>query len=145
MRHVLRFAALAAAVVTSAACGRTGDLTSDRTDAPTALVGPTWRLASLDGRAALPGSRVTAVFAEDGRVAGSAGCNAYTGRANPSAGRLEVGPLASTRMFCDVDGVMTQEAAYLGLLEKATAYRIAGARLELGPATGAATLVFTME
>jgi heat shock protein HslJ len=145
LRHVFRLAALAAAVVTSAACGRSGDLTSSRTDAATALVGPTWRLASLEGHAVVPGSRVTAVFGEDGRVSGSAGCNAYTGRAIPSTGRLEVGLMATTMMYCNLYGVMPQEQAYLALLEKATAYRLDGRLLQLGPAPGVATLVFTLE
>ena len=48
--------------------------------APPALIGPTWRLASINGREALPGVRVTAVFGADDRVAGTAGCNRYVGR-----------------------------------------------------------------
>jgi heat shock protein HslJ len=113
--------------------------------APPALIGPTWRLASINGREALPGVRVTAVFGADDRVAGTAGCNRYVGRGAASGSRLDVGPLAMTRMFCGADGVMDQEQAYVAALENAKAYRIDGARLTLGRTSGSATLVFRLE
>ena len=116
-----------------------------RTPAPPSIAGPTWRLVTLDGRAVLPGARVTAVFEGGARVAGSAGCNRYFGGASVAAETLTVGGLASTRMYCDADGVMPQEAAYLEALEGARAYRIAGGRLHLGPRPGTDTLVFEAE
>ena len=111
-----------------------------------ALEGRTWRLVSIDGRPALSGVRVTAIFeGEANRVAGSAGCNQYFGSATVKGDRLEVGPLGSTKMFCPADGVMPQESAYLDALSKATTYRMAGTQLQLGPDSGAATLVFAAE
>jgi heat shock protein HslJ len=114
--------------------------------APVALEGRTWRLVSIDGHPALAGVRVTAIFeGEANRVAGSAGCNQYFGTAAVKGERLEVGGLGSTKMFCTTDGVMPQEGAYLDALGKATAFRMAGTQLQLGPAPGAVTLVYQAE
>jgi heat shock protein HslJ len=110
----------------------------------------------------IAGSEITARF-EGGRVAGSAGCNAYTApysldgsaivaalansrlrgggeaSASGSAGSpIEIGPAASTRRACaQPPGVMEQEAAYLAALETARVYRVEGSRLFLETATGA--------
>jgi heat shock protein HslJ len=113
-----------------------------KTAAPVALAGPTWRLVSLEGRPVLSGTRVTAVFGDDSRVSGSAGCNGYFGRAAATDGKLAVGLLGATLMACSGEGVMTQEGAYLSALETATTYRIVGGRLHLGPAPGIVTLVY---
>lgn len=157
MKQALHFAAVVATAFLSAACARTGDSTiptelpsgsassGSQTAAPTSLVGPTWRLVSLAGRETLPGTRVTAAFAADDRVSGSAGCNGYFGRASVTDARLEVGRLGSTLMYCGADGVMAQEKDFLAAMEKATSYRVVNGQLQLGPAQGAVTLVFRVE
>jgi hypothetical protein len=48
-------------------------------------------------------------------------------------------------MHCGANGVMPQENAYLSALAKATVYHVVGTDLQLGPASGAVTLVFTVE
>jgi heat shock protein HslJ len=117
-----------------------------KTRAAETLVGPTWRLLTLNGRAALAGTRVTAVFTSDDRVAGSAGCNRYFGGAAAVAGaQLRVGLLGSTRMFCGAEGVMDQEQAYFEALQKATTYQVTSGELRLGPAAGVTSLVFRAE
>jgi heat shock protein HslJ len=143
-------AGAAVAVLVAASCASTPDgaisTGSSSVSAPSALVGTTWRLTSIDGQPALAGVRVTAVFASDAdRVAGSAGCNQYFGQAAVKGERIEVGGLGSTKMFCTTDGVMPQEAAYLSALGRAAAYRVAGRQLQLGPAAGVVTLVFEAE
>jgi heat shock protein HslJ len=142
LRTAFLFAAAASAALLSTACG-----TSDAVTNPAAppLAGATWRLASIQGRPALAGVRVTAVFADESRVSGTAGCNSYTGSARVTADRIEVGGVASTRMYCSATGVMEQEDAYFDAFAKATSYRIAGNRLELGPAPGTVTLVYDLE
>jgi heat shock protein HslJ len=115
-----------------------------RTRAVLPLAGPTWRLRSIDGRDALADVRVTAVFGDDTRVSGSAGCNRYSGSAVAEAGKLSVGVLATTRMYCG-DVVMRQEDAYLSALGKAVSYRVAGSELHLGPGAGVVTLIFRAE
>jgi heat shock protein HslJ len=145
----LHIAAAAAAALVTAACASTPDgvaIGGPSSTSTTALAGTTWRLVSIDGRPALDDVRVTAVFASaEDRVAGTAGCNQYFGRAAVSGDRLEVGALGSTKMFCTASGVMPQEDAYLAALAKATVYRVAGRTLELGPSAGAVSLAFKAE
>jgi heat shock protein HslJ len=51
------------------------------------------------------------------RIAGRSGCNRYMGTWAVDDGRLRIGPLASTMMFCD--GLMELEDAYLAALQSA--------------------------
>lgn len=154
MRNALHFSAAALATILSAACGSS----SDGLSTPTSLAssdttmatgtqsadGSTWRLVSINGRAALAGVAVTADF-EENRVSGSGGCNRYTGGAAVNGQQLSVGALASTRMYCGAAGVMEQEDAYFSALGGATVYRVVGGELQLGPLPGAVTLVFTRQ
>jgi len=106
------------------------------------IVGPTWRLITIDGHAPIEGTTLTAIFSEDARVAGSAGCNRYSGRANAVTGRMLVGPLGSTLMACEANGVMAQEQRFLELLQESASYSVVGDQLRLGPSASATTLVF---
>ncbi len=87
------------------------------------LVGPQWNVTGLNnGKQAVTsvvaGSTVTATFAADGSVTGSAGCNTYSATYTLSGSDLKVTPPASTRKLCDQPaGVMEQEAAFLAALE----------------------------
>jgi heat shock protein HslJ len=106
------------------------------------IVGPTWRLISIDGHPPIEGTTLTAIFSEDDRVAGSAGCNRYFGRADAETGRVRVGPLGSTLMACEANGVMTQEQRFLELLQESARYAVVGDELRLGPSASQTTLVF---
>ena len=121
-----------------------GNATSP-TDATSAvsLVGPTWRVTSIDGQPVLSGTTITAEFSSEDRVAGTSGCNRYMGSAKAEAGRITLGPLAGTLMACSPDAVMTQEARYLAVLGAAKSYSVSGDELRLGPSAAEATLVFT--
>jgi len=99
------------------------------------LEGVTWLLDKT-----ITGSEITAEFTaatatEDATVKGSAGCNTYTGtyvvltRA-VGQNRIEIGPLATTRMACD-QSLMKQESLYLAALEAATSYQIKGFTLTI--------------
>jgi heat shock protein HslJ len=85
------------------------------------LEGPTWILQRT-----LLRTEITATF-EEGRVAGSAGCNTYNGTYAVTAGENEdeiaIGPLATTRMACQ-QNIMDQETRYLSALEAAESYTI---------------------
>ena len=83
------------------------------------------------------GSTVTAVFAEDGTVAGSGGCNNYNGTYTVDGANLTFGPLASTKMMCEDEGISNQEAAYFAALDKVTTFAFAGQGLQLRDADGA--------
>jgi heat shock protein HslJ len=85
----------------------------------------------------LPGTTITATFAEGGKLSGSSGCNRYTASFTTDRGRIEISPPASTRMHCaEPKGVMEQEAAYLAVLPSAVEYRVDGDSLALLTADG---------
>jgi len=107
------------------------------------LVGPTWSLTTMAGQPVLEGTKLTAEFSGEDRVAGNAGCNSFFGQARVDGGRLSVGPLGSTLMACVRDGVMEQEGRYLASLEAATSHTLSGDQLRLGPSAGEVTLVFS--
>ncbi len=89
-----------------------------------ALVGPDWHVTGINnGKQAvvstITGSVVTATFAADGSVTGSAGCNLYNASYTLDGTALTVSTPLATRRFCDKpDGVMEQEAAFLAALSK---------------------------
>jgi heat shock protein HslJ len=100
-----------------------------------------WTVTSLVHGDALtspiPGTELTATFAEDGTLSGSAGCNGYTASYAAVDGVLEISPPASTRKFCaEPEGVMDQEASYLAALQQTARYRIGENGLELLHADG---------
>ena len=89
----------------------------------------------------ITGTRVTVAFGADGRVSGSAGCNAFTGTYAVDAGQLTIRGTAATRKTCgDPAGVMEQESAFLHALGTSMRLRIEGTRLELRDADGALAL-----
>ncbi len=110
------------------------------------LTGTTWMVTSYNnGRHAvvsvMPGATVDAYFGDDGRVAGSAGCNRYSAAFESGAGTLRVGPVRSTRRRCaQPDGVMQQEADFFAALRSSARYRIEGARATLRTEAGAVAL-----
>lgn len=66
---------------------------------PRSVVDGSWRVQSIAGRPVVPGTRVTMNFA-DGRVTGNTGCNSFNGSFRLEGGRLNAGPLATTRRAC---------------------------------------------
>ncbi len=83
------------------------------------------------------GSTVTAIFAEDGNVSGSTGCNSYSGTYKVDGSALTFGPLASTKMACSSADVGAQEASYLAALARVATFAFSGDHLQLRDATGA--------
>jgi len=138
-----RWTAVIAASAALSGCS-SGSATSpdDASRNAAALLGPTWRLATIEGQPVLDGSTVTATFTSDARVAGSAGCNGYFGGAKAASGAIEIGPLGATLMACAPDGLMAQEARYLGALQAAKTYAVSGGELRLGRSASEVTLVF---
>ncbi len=69
---------------------------------------------------------------EAARLSGSSGCNRFMGTWSVVDGTLEIGPLASTMMYCD--GLMELESAYLSALQAVTGASLEADRLVLvGP------------
>jgi len=62
-------------------------------------------------------------FHADGKISGFGGCNSFFGSYTAIGGTLEIGPLGSTRKAC-AEPVMKAEAAFLQVIDAATAYRI---------------------
>ena len=115
------------------------------------LVGTEWILTSLMGEEPIAGSEITLRFEKE-YLTGHMGCNGYGG--GPDSGKyaatgdgtLTVQPLAVTVQLCsEPEGIMEQEAAYIGALQSAAAYRMTDSRLEIADASGETVLVFTRQ
>jgi heat shock protein HslJ len=89
-------------------------------------------------------SEITAVFGPDGTVAGSSGCNTYSGSYTVDNGALTISQMISTQKACDTPtGVMDQESAYLAALQSSVSFQNDGATLTLMNADGQNTVSFT--
>ena len=83
---------------------------------------------------------ITLTFFADGTVAGNGGCNNYngpftlSGETTPKGKGISIGPLASTKMFCQA--YSSQETMYLNILQKAMAYNVDGNQLSITATTG---------
>lgn len=116
---------------------------------PAALTGVTWQLTAYNnGQEAvvsvLEGTTITAVFGEDGSLAGSAGCNRFTTSFQAASGSISIGLVASTMMACEEE-IMQQETAFLAALPTAATYDIQGDTLELRDANGALVASFVAQ
>jgi len=114
--------------------------------APEPFVGTNWTLDSFHTGDAvssvIAGTTITTIFGDDGRVAGSAGCNRYFAQYTVTGRSLSIGPAGSTKMFCGTPGVMQQESTYLALLSQATTITVDGDRLTVSDAKGTTGLSF---
>jgi heat shock protein HslJ len=115
---------------------------------PAPLTGSTWKLIAYhNGKSALvsalAGTEITALFDDDGKLSGSAGCNGYTAGYEINGDAIEIGPVAATRKMCArPEGIMEQEHAYLAALGSAVTYRIKGNELTLIDADGTRVATF---
>jgi heat shock protein HslJ len=107
-----------------------------------ALEGATWTLSDeTDLGVPLAGVDVTALF-DGGRVAGTSGCNRYTGSYTLQGDALTISPgVAATMMACPAPQ-MAVEQAYLAALPKVASFAVEGTTLTLRDAGGAALLVY---
>jgi heat shock protein HslJ len=112
---------------------------------PLPLVGTTWTLTSIFSGDAVSsvvsGTEVTAVFATDETVSGSAGCNRFSGTYTMSGNQLSFSPLATTKMAC-AGYVMAQERVFLDAMSDVSSFVIDGEQLTLSDRFGAALLGF---
>jgi len=116
---------------------------------PVSLTGTTWQATGINNGAGgvaslVADSTVTAEFAEDGTVTGSAGCNSYNGSYEVLGDTMTIGPLATTRMACEPE-VDEQELNYLAALENVTQFTLDRDRLELRDDEGALQVGYTSE
>lgn len=112
---------------------------------PLPLVGTTWTLSSIAAGDAVmsvvSGTEVTAVFAAEETVSGSAGCNSFSGTYTSAGDRLSFSPLATTKMAC-AGYVMAQERVFLDAMSAVSSLTIDGAQLTLQDRSGAMLLGF---
>lgn len=118
---------------------------------PASLTGTTWTATSANnGREAVSSlvaeTTITAVFGEDGKLNGSAGCNNYMTSYALDGQNITIQPPATTRKLCpEPEGIMEQETAFVNMLPQAATYMISGNALELRTADGALIASFTAE
>ena len=94
------------------------------------LGGTGWRVVAIDAKPVTDAG--TLQFA-DGKVSGKAACNRFNATAKTEAGRLTLGPLATTRMMCPR---MDVERLLLAALGTVARFEVQGARLRLFDASG---------
>lgn len=108
------------------------------------LEGRTWQLTSYAAGGtfqAVPGGvYVDARFAS-GRVAGSAGCNGYSGGYHVSGSSLTISQIAATKMFCPPPAG-TVETDYLAALARVAAYTASPTTLTIFDDGGATILAY---
>lgn len=107
------------------------------------LVGTVWNLTSLNGESLVPTTSITAEFSEDGRVAGSSGCNNYAAAYEVDGSNItfNMTPTATTLMACP-DPVMKQERGYLSALDAAATFEVSDDELVLFDASGNSIAIF---
>jgi heat shock protein HslJ len=104
---------------------------------PKSLTGSLWQVLSFNnGQEAvvsvINGTEISAIFDEEGRLSGSAGCNNYSAPYEVEGEMINIGPGITTRMTCsDPEGIMEQEMQYLAALEMARTYQFENDRLNL--------------
>ena len=117
---------------------------------PEPLVGTTWRLVHYHTPNALlsviPGTSITAIFDENGRVTGSAGCNNYFAQYNLTGNLLSINTIGAAPdkhdRVCNAPGVMVQEGTYLALLGNVRNFSIQGEELRFPDDEGATLLEY---
>jgi heat shock protein HslJ len=110
------------------------------------LGGAPWQVTSYNnGRGAVvsvvAGSELTALFGDDGLVSGNSGCNDYRATYSVDGRTIAIGPIATTRLACSTDELATQESLFLTALGASTRFELAGDKLTLRNADGAAQVV----
>ncbi|MEA2009877.1 MAG: META domain-containing protein [Actinomycetota bacterium] len=111
------------------------------------LAGTSWDLLAYNNgtggfESAWGDEPVTAIFADDGTLSGSAGCNGYNATWEIDDGSIEIGPAASTKMMCGDEQIMIQETRYLELLGLAETYRVDAGALEMFDVDGTRILQY---
>ncbi len=91
----------------------------------------------------LPGTEITARFATNGDLSGSAGCNNYSGGFIAFDQTLRMRNISSSQVFCDApEGIMEQEGEILALMNRSSRMAISAGQLEIFDGSGKRIMVF---
>ncbi len=89
-------------------------------------------------------TQITAIFGPDGTVAGSSGCNNYSGTFTVDGENITFGPAISTAKACiEPEGIMEQESGYLAALQSSVTFVNDGSTLTLMNADGQNTVIMS--
>jgi len=96
------------------------------------LGGPEWVLTHFGWDEPAPAEPEVTLVLEEGRIAGSGGCNRYftVAAASEVPGNLTLGPVGSTMMACPEE-IMALEGRYLKALESAVSFSFLAGKLVL--------------
>ena len=83
------------------------------------LAGSEWRLTRLG--ATTVEAELFVTFRSNGRLSGHGGCNRLTGGYKQAGGALSIGPVAMTRMNCEQD-IMVVEQAFVAAVEASSRF-----------------------
>ena len=121
-----RMVMLITAVFFLSGCGPSGQSELEQgnmSEAEEVLTGTSWWVEDIGGAGVVDRSRSTVEFFEPGRVAGSTGCNRYTGGYEREGATLKFGVLAGTMMACP-EALMNQEQRFHEAMGQVAAWRI---------------------
>lgn len=108
-----------------------------------ALIGPTWRIDTVNGAVVSDPSKAKLVVDANGRVSTTVGCNQMSGMATIAGASLSFGPFASTRMACE-PALMELEQRYGVALAATRAFKIDGKMLKFTDGAGRELITFTL-
>jgi heat shock protein HslJ len=129
---------VASVLLVSACAGGAGTSRDPSTIVGPGLVGTAWRPTEVNGQAPPPGPDVTLRFQQD-RVSGEAPCNDFSVPFNqdPERGRLQLGPVISTKRACVDEARGALETTWLQALKGDLAAGLDGdSRLDLTASNG---------
>lgn len=102
------------------------------------LDGTSWELYAYRKTKSIPGTKITAVFA-DGQIRGSAGCNQYGAAYQVDGERITIGEIELTAMAClTPEGAMDQEQEFVRFLASVKSFELTEEQLQLLRADGEA-------
>jgi heat shock protein HslJ/membrane-bound inhibitor of C-type lysozyme len=111
-----------------------GELRGCGGDPADLLTGGPWTVVEAGGSPVPTDAGAEIRFADDGRVSGRSGCNAFTGPFRLTGEALGLGPLAATRRLCPPDRMAVEERVLAALaLTVGFDMRDDGALVLLGP------------
>lgn len=90
-------------------------------EAATLTLDGTWQVEDIDNGGIIDNSMITMQFGDDNRIAGSTGCNQYSGNLMSANHTFTVSKVISTRKGCP-SAIASQEQRFLAALSSATRY-----------------------